>query len=210
MTWQEYQEAVVRLYEQMEGFGILRRNVYLPDKVTGGNRQVDALLEIETKGHAIRMLIDAKFYSDPIDVKVVEEVLALAEAIGANKSVIVAPNGWTEPAGKKAEHESCDLRILSVENALEIIVTDKWVICSICGKDCVVLDQPGAIQAEGGLVIWWLAGQCRECKSALIHCQDCGERIWLRIDEDAVCACGYTWFCNNEGTCLDIQREFDR
>lgn len=204
MTWQEYQEAVARLYEQAEGIGTLRRNVLIPDKVTGQNRQVDVLLEIESKGHLVKMLIDAKFHAVPIDVRDVEGVLALAQAIGANKAVIVASNGWTDPAKRKADFESCDLTLLGIEEALDLIVPEKWVMCSVCGKDCVVLDQAGAIETQHGQVIWWLAGQCRECKAAFIHCQDCGEQFWLQKDEDTVCPCGYTWFCNEDGTCLDI------
>jgi hypothetical protein len=42
MERQEYQEAVANLYEQTEGIGVVRRNVPLPDKVTGQMRQTRA------------------------------------------------------------------------------------------------------------------------------------------------------------------------
>ena len=77
MTWQEYQEAVAVLYEQADGFGNVRRNVMVPDKVTGQHRQIDVLIEIEAKGHPLKMLVDAKFHAVPIDVREVESVLAL-------------------------------------------------------------------------------------------------------------------------------------
>ena len=83
MTWQEYQEAVAQLYEQAEGIGDVKRDVRIPDKVTGQPRQVDVLIELGTKGHEVRILIDAKFYSDKINVKQVEEILALADAVKA-------------------------------------------------------------------------------------------------------------------------------
>ncbi|MDR3570611.1 MAG: restriction endonuclease, partial [Candidatus Pacebacteria bacterium] len=122
MTWQEYQDAVALLYEQAEGFGNIRRNVSIPDKVTGQSRQIDVLIEMEVKGHSIRLVVDAKFHSTPIDVREVESVLALADAVGANKAIIVAANGWTEPAKKKADHVGCDLRLLPPDDAIDFIV----------------------------------------------------------------------------------------
>src|SRR4051812_1162167 len=103
MTWQEYQGAVALHYEQKEGKGSVFRNIFVPDKVTGQNRQVDILIEIEERGHKLKLLIDAKYRKEKLDVKDVEEVLALADAVRASKAVIVAANGWTKPAEIKAK-----------------------------------------------------------------------------------------------------------
>ena len=80
MTWQEYQEAAAVLYEQLEGIGAIQRNIRMPDRLTGQDRQIDVLLTLESKGHRFQAVIDAKFHSEPLDVKVIEEVVALAEA----------------------------------------------------------------------------------------------------------------------------------
>jgi hypothetical protein len=78
MTWQEYQEAVAEFYEHIDDFGNVRRNVMVPDKITGQPRQIDVLIEIEAKGHPLKMIVDAKFHAVPIDVREVESVLALS------------------------------------------------------------------------------------------------------------------------------------
>lgn len=197
MTWQEYQEAVAVFYEQLEGVGTVLRDQRIADRITGHPRQIDTLLTLETKGHKIPIVIDAKFHSEPIDVKTVEEVAALATSVGACKSVIVASNGWTEPAIKKAEHLSCDLRLLSLDDALELIVPDKWMLCPHCERDCLVMDQDGVAQASDGMWIWWLAGACRECSYLVTWCQDCGDRYHLKPGETSKCYCGYVW--SNEG-----------
>lgn len=106
MKWQEYQEAVAAFYEQLEGFGNIRRNVFLPDLVTGQSRQIDVMIDLNERGHSLSILIDAKFHSTPLDVKDIEEVAALSQAVGANKAVIVAANGFTEPAKTKAINSS--------------------------------------------------------------------------------------------------------
>ncbi len=207
MTWQEYQEAVACLYEQLEGFGEVKRDVRLPDIVTGQSRQIDVLIELKERGHTLRMVIDAKFHSSPLDVKDIEEVAALANAVGSNKAIIVAANGFTAPATVKAEFLQCDVRILSLEEALDLIVPDKWKMCPFCNSDCIVLDQDGIVPFDGGGWFWWLAGQCRECKSGRVHCQDCGEKFYIKFGESANCGCGHEWFATADGISISFGEE---
>lgn len=207
MTWQEYQEAVAVLYEQTDGFGDVSRNVMVPDKITGQARQIDVLIEINSKGHSLKMIVDAKFHASPIDVRDLESVLALADAVGANKAIVVAANGWTEPAKKKADHVGCSLELLSIEDALDLVVPDKWKMCPSCGVDCIVLDQEGAVTFEGGSRFWWLAGQCRGCHYAHIHCQDCGNKAYIGIDQSTICGCGHRWASTDKGVSIAFFEE---
>ncbi|MDR3410472.1 MAG: restriction endonuclease [Formivibrio sp.] len=207
MNWQEYQEAVAVFYEQTDGFGNVRRNVMIPDKITGHARQIDVLIELEAKGHSVKLVVDAKFHSSPIDVKEVESVLALAEAVGASKAVIVAANGWTAPAAIKASHTGCDMRILPLEEALDLIVTDKWEMCPCCLRDCIVLDQDGALITEDGLLFWWLAGQCRECKHSFAWCQECGSYLEIPQGQSAECNCRHLWMNSQNGINLTLCEE---
>jgi len=207
MTWQEYQEAVAEFYEQIDDFGNVRRNVMVPDKITGQPRQIDVLIEIEAKGHSLKMIVDAKFHAVPIDVREVESVLALADAVGANKAIIVAANGWTEPAKKKADHVGCGLEFLSVEDAFDLIVPDKWMMCPSCDADCIVLDQEGAVTINEGAWFWWLAGQCRGCKCARIHCQDCGTKAFVELHSSIVCGCGHRWSSTDDGVTISFFEE---
>lgn len=207
MDWQEYQEAVAILYEQLDGFGTVKRNVFLPDKITGQRRQIDVLIEIVTKGHSVRIVVDAKFRATPIDVKDVEEVLALADAVGAHKAVVVAANGWTKPSEIKANHLSCDLRLLTLEDALDLLVPDKWEMCPACEKDCIVLDEDGALITEDGLLFWWLAGQCRNCQFAFAWCQECGLYLNLPKGQSEECTCGHLWENMDDGINLTLAEE---
>lgn len=204
MKWQEYQEAVALLYEQTEGFGAVSRNVYVPDKVTEQPRQIDVLIELEAKGHEVKVVIDAKFFATPIDVRDVESVVGLAESVGASKSIIVTANGWTKPAQKKAEFSNCDLRILNIEDALDLIVPDKWRMCPSCKNDCLVLDQDGALTLDDGSILWWLAGQCRSCKHAFAWCQDCGTKMDIGFGVNVECECGYGWHNTSDGIVIHI------
>ena len=203
MNWQEYQEAVGKLYEKADGFGNVHKNITRPDKVTGRPRQVDVLVEFEIGGHKFDMLIDAKFHKDKIDVKAVESVLCLAESVGVHKAVIVASNGWTDAASEKAQHAGMDLMLLRVDEALEILVPDMWEMCPYCGDDCMVLDHDGMMEING-LVFLWFAGKCRECRSAFIWCQDCGLKENLKEKDVWECDCNHLWKNCTHGIALKL------
>jgi hypothetical protein len=207
MTWQEYQEAVAVLYEQMEGIGEIKRNVYLPDRITGQPRQIDVLLEITERGHSLSINIDAKFSATPLDVRDIEATKALSDATGINKTVIVTSNGFTKPAVSKADALNIDLTILEIDEALDLIVPDKWKMCPICYRDCIVLDQPEMIEFGDGTILWWLAGQCRECKCGLVHCQECGTKIYIEKNKSIICDCGYEWCNTDEGLSIILPKE---
>jgi len=131
--------------------------------------------------------------------RVIGTASSLRAAVGADKAIIVALSGWGDPAAKKAERLSMDLRILSLEEALDLIVPDKWVMCPKCSLDCIVMDQDGFITSSDQLIIWWLAGQCRHCSHARIYCQDCGTKFYLDLGHRIHCYCGYEWTVDEFG-----------
>jgi hypothetical protein len=194
MTWQEYQEAVGELYTKLEKMGSVKRNIFLPDKITGQKRQIDVLLEAEIGGHEVIILIDAKLRSAPVDVKDVEEIIELATAVKANKAVIVTNNGWTKPAETKANFHSLDLRILTIEKALDLIAPDKWFMCYNCKDECVVMDKDGVLfRKSQNLFFYWLAGSCRNCKNLYLYCDECGSRVIIEDADPWKCSCGHHW-----------------
>lgn len=194
MKWQEYQEAVGLIYKNMDGMGIVKQNIFLPDKITGQKRQVDTWIEINFQGHLVNILIDAKFRKSKIDVKDVEEVEALGASVNANKIVIVTNKGWTKPALKKAKFSNNDIRILTIEEALDLLVPNKWFMCYNCEEECVVMDMDGILYRENtGLFFDWYAGKCRECGNTYFHCPECGSRKILENGDKYKCSCKHIW-----------------
>lgn len=194
MKWQEYQEAVGLIYKNMDEMGIVKQNIFLPDKITGQKRQVDTWVEINFHGHQVNILVDAKFRKSKIDVKDVEEVEALGASVNANKIVIVTNKGWTKPAFLKAEFSNNDLRILTVEEALDLLVPNKWFMCYHCEEECVVMDNDGVLYRENtGLFFDWYAGKCRECGDTYFHCPECGSRKILENGDKYKCFCKHIW-----------------
>lgn len=194
MTWQEYQNAVAKLYENMKVMGIVKQNIFLPDKITGQKRQIDVWWELIIDEHKINILIDAKYRKGKIDIKDLEEVEALASSVKANKVVIVTNNGWTKSATEKAKFSNVDLRLLTVEEALDLIIPNKWFMCLDCSDECVVMDSDGILFREkNDLFFDWYAGKCRNCGNTYIYCPDCGNRIILEDGNIFECSCNHEW-----------------
>ena len=199
MTWQEYQQAVSKMYETMTDMGIVKHNIRIPDKITGQKRQIDTWWEIKINGHRINVLIDAKYRKGKIDIKDLEEVEALAASVKAHKIIIVTNKGWTKPAMKKANFCDIDLKILKIEDALDLIIPDKWFMCHDCPDECVVMDSDGILYREdSGLFFDWYAGRCRKCKNIYFHCPGCGKRIILENDDEYICYCKHVWKKNDD------------
>lgn len=194
MTWQEYQEAVAKLYENMKGMGVVRHNIYLPDKITGQKRQIDVWWELTLEEHKINILIDAKYRKEKIDIKDLEEVEALASSVNASKVIIVTNNGWTKPAKTKAQFSNVDLRLLKVEEALDLIIPNKWFMCYDCVDECVVMDNDGVLFRENdNLFFEWYAGKCRNCGNTYVYCPGCGSRTILEDGDKYECSCNHKW-----------------
>jgi len=208
MKWQEYQEAVGIMYEQMSEMGNVLKNITIPDRVTGQARQIDVWWEFKAAGHTIKILVDAKMRKSKLDVKDVEEILALAKSVRADKAIIVTNNEWTLPAEIFANHEGLDFLVFSIDEATDLIVDGKWLMCKDCRNDCVVMDSDGAIEIDG-LINWWIAGKCRSCKTLHINCQPCGDKGLAKVDETWSCVCNFEWKNLDNGYEFRIVNEND-
>lgn len=194
MTWQEYQTAVGKLYEKMTEMGVVEKDKYIPDRITGQKRQVDVWCELKIDQHTINILVDAKYRKKKLDIKDLEEVEGLANAVKANKTIIVTNSGWTEPAQKRAKFSNIDFRILTIEDALSLLFPDKWFMCYSCKDECVVMDSDGVIFREkNNLFFYWQAGKCRNCKDLYLHCPECGDRKIIDYNDNYQCNCKHVW-----------------
>ena len=160
MDWKEYQYIVGEIYDRAEGIGKIHRDVMLPGKSSGRERQIDALLEIKTKGHTIKVIIDAKYRKRRISTGDIGIVSELLDAVGADKEVIVCPNGWTRYAKARAKELRLDLRLITIEDAVEFFNPGKWKLCPICRNDCIIMDKVGGIDGleTEDVQSWWIAG----------------------------------------------------
>lgn len=105
MTWKEYE---IEVFENIKsGFPNAKCefNTKLLGKYSKGHRQCDVIVKQVINGVEYTTLVDAKYYSEKIDVKAVEEFISMANDINADYGVLVSPKGYSELAYNRAEND---------------------------------------------------------------------------------------------------------
>jgi len=108
-SYKKFEQLVARIQKQLAPDAKVEHNIRLPGRNSRTNRQIDVLVSQKVGQYDIKIIIDCKDYSDPVDVKGVEEFYGLFEDVGAHKGVLVCPKGFTETAKKRAEGFLIDL-----------------------------------------------------------------------------------------------------
>jgi hypothetical protein len=76
---------------------------------SGTKRQIDVFIKGNIYAFEVKILVDSKNYSNPVDIKEVESIIGMVEDVGANLGVIVCPSGFTDGAKRRAETSSIQL-----------------------------------------------------------------------------------------------------
>jgi len=224
MNWQKYQEAVGKYYWHIGTKGDFRENVYIADIVTGTTRQIDALLTITEGGHTLKIVIDAKFRKKAINVRDIESVAALCNSVGGNKAVIVASNGWSSSAMRKAKVISLDLVSLAETEAYEYLGETVLEDCPLCGKPILeincesnprdlteYLNNP-YILTNSDICLTTFQCSNKKCGYSGTRCEDCGDEF-LSCDEmgkQVTCHCGHIWKYESTGLHLYMGTSWQR
>lgn len=122
MTWQEYEKEVFKNLSVIYSDAELEFNSKLIGKYSNGLRQCDAIIRQMINGIERVILVDAKYYSEKIDVKDVETFISMANDINADYGILVSPKGYSELAYNRAENDPSTilLDILTLEDLKQI------------------------------------------------------------------------------------------
>lgn len=70
---------------------------------SGVVRQIDTLITGKVGSFEVKIIVDAKNYTKPVDIKDVESISGMAKDVNANLGVIVCPAGFTNGAKQRAD-----------------------------------------------------------------------------------------------------------
>jgi hypothetical protein len=107
--WKELEYLVVMIQKQLSPDARVEHNVMLDGIDSETKRQIDVLVEQNIGQYTMRIVIDCKDYSKPIDVKGVEEFHGLTQDVRAHKGALVCPSGFTKSALRRAKKLQIDL-----------------------------------------------------------------------------------------------------
>jgi len=100
---------VAKIQKQLAPDSEVLHDVKLDGLQSNRKRQIDVLVLQQIGQYKIQIVIDCKDYAKPVDVKGVEEFYGLLTDVGAQKGVLVCPNGFTKAAKTRAEGWQIDL-----------------------------------------------------------------------------------------------------
>lgn len=107
--WQQLELLVASIQRQLAPGAKVTHNAMLPGLLSETTRQVDVLVEQNIGQYVMRVALECKDYSKPVDVKGVEEFDGLLKDIGAHKGALVCPKGFTKSAKKRAKKLAIEL-----------------------------------------------------------------------------------------------------
>jgi hypothetical protein len=115
--WKCFEVLVAKLQQEFSPTAKVTLNDKLVGKRSGVTRQIDISVRMMVGQFDILIVIDCKDYSDPVDVKGVEEFLGLVDDVGANKGALVSSCGFTEAAKTRARDAGVDVyRLVDAED----------------------------------------------------------------------------------------------
>lgn len=110
--WQKFEKLAAEIQSKLSPESTVIHNDKIRGNITGAIRQIDISIRTKVGQFEMLIVIDCKDYKNPVDVKSVGEVMELAEDVGANKTSIIAANGFTRSAKSRAETAGIDLLTL--------------------------------------------------------------------------------------------------
>jgi|GEM_PF-1300326 len=85
---------------------------YIPDKITGQSREVDASIRYVSGSVPILITVECRDRTGEEDVTWIEQLISKRESIGASVTVAVSSSGFTQPALVKARLHNIETRLL--------------------------------------------------------------------------------------------------
>lgn len=121
--WRKYErkihEELTKIYKDCE----FEFDDQIFGKYSKINRQVDISIRGEVGGNKILGIVDCKYFSTKIDVKIVESFLGMIEDTKANFGLLITNKGYSKAAKNRAEVKNLKLDILEFNKFKEVKIT---------------------------------------------------------------------------------------
>lgn len=193
--WRAYERLVALLSQaECDDSVTLIPNARITGFISNRKRQIDILIDYRFNTDLTRrIIIDAKDKKRPIDIKEVEAFEGLMKDVHATSGYLVSSSGHTKAALRRAQ-QHIGIRLISSKDTENLDITS-WDKCcdDSCDKGLVLWDAaPGIIVDE--TIVVQSTGKCDECGKFHIWCWGCGNRAYLRKEDDWQCSCKGPWF----------------
>ncbi|HYC59900.1 MAG TPA: restriction endonuclease [Thermoanaerobaculia bacterium] len=198
--WRMYERVVAAIEaENADMDTTVSPNVRIEGTISKVRRQIDVLIEARwPDDRRRRIIVDAKHRGRRIDVKDVESFGGMMEDCGAEHGILVALNGFT-PAAERRAQDRVTLRLLDAEDVEDAM---SWAVFEDCVGRCtsrrskrpgfVTWDAQPPLGVGGAWAIVW-SGKCDVCHQFHVWCWSCGEVFAVANGRRRRCGCDFRW-----------------
>lgn len=141
MNWKDYEKEVHSYFSTMYPNSTITYDAKIIGRYSKKERQVDVLIEDDIAGFPLRVVVDAKYFSENIDVKCVESFISMLEDLNANQGLLVTKKGYSQAAVNRAYYGPQDLE-LDVLNLDDLLDHQGLEAVPYAGKDALFLSSP--------------------------------------------------------------------
>lgn len=142
MDWKQYEDEIFEELRRRYPAVPITRNAKVLGRISQMLRQIDVLIEAQVLDSPVRVIVDAKKRTKPIDVNDVESFIAMMADVEAHRGILVSTNGYTKTAVSRAYNEvnqDVELDVFSLE---ELKHLQGELAVPFSGKAGVVLAAP--------------------------------------------------------------------
>ena len=120
MDWKDYEKEIHDYFSKTYPNASITYDAKITGRYSKIERQIDVLIEDDVAGFASRVVVDAKYFSKPIDIKCVESFISMLQDLDANQGLMVTQKGYSKAAINRAYYgtEKLELDVLNFDEFL--------------------------------------------------------------------------------------------
>ncbi|MEU6652743.1 restriction endonuclease [Streptomyces sp. NPDC046900] len=104
--WRQYELRVKELLEALGDSASVAHNKHIVGRISGIPRQVDVLLNGDMAKQPIRVAVEVKYKTRPIDIEVIDGFVGKLLDMGVERGVIYSKSGFTDGAVGRAMNQA--------------------------------------------------------------------------------------------------------
>jgi len=110
-NWKEYEQEIADYFKSEYPKATITSSAHLIGRFSKIERQIDLLVEEQGADFTFRIAVDAKHYTDRIDVKDVEQFQGLLHDVNVDVGVMICPEGYSQAAINRAHYDDSRLEL---------------------------------------------------------------------------------------------------
>ena len=141
MNWKEYEQEITASFRSQYPNAKITPDARIMGRFSKIERQIDLLVEDQAVDFVFRMAIDAKHYTERIDIKDVEQFLGMLDDVGVDVGVMISPEGYSPASINRAHYDNSRLE-LDILNFKELKLYQGFGAIPYAGNVGVVMPAP--------------------------------------------------------------------